>query len=488
MKAVAFFSLLVAASTFAEVEGLPPVGKPRAMDFAKPQERKLDNGLRVIAVTRSSEPLVTVGLAVKSGAETDPPQLAGLAHFTAGLLQRGTATRTAPQIAQELEELGTSMKAEATWDGTVAAMSGLSVHADKAMAIFADVVLHPRFAAEELERLRKERIDEARVNLEQPGDFAKAAAARLILGAGPYGHTATGTPDSLARITSANVQDFYKTAFHPADATLIIVGDLQPEAAFALAQNVFGGWPANSEKPAAPREPAGPPAPSAVLIDMPDAGQAAVYLGCPEPARTAEPAYYAGQVANAVLGGGYSARLNLEVRVKRGLSYGAGSRVSGWREAGIFGAACQTKNQSAAEVVQVIQGELKKLASGAPTAPELTARRLVLTGSFERELETNEGYVKRIADFVLHGLPADAFARTIAGYNAVTPEEVRDFAAAQLPIDRMSVVVVGRARECEKPLRELFPRLRVIPKAKVSLDEPTLMAPPKPPATPVRKK
>jgi zinc protease len=162
--------------------------------------------------------------------------------------------------------------------------------------------------------------------------------------------------------------------------------------------------------------------------------------------------------------------------------------VSGWREAGIFGAACQTKNQSAAEVVQVMQGELEKLASEAPAVPELTARRLVLTGSFERELETNEGYVKRIADFVLHGLPADAFARTIAAYDAVTPEQVREFSAAQLSLDRISVLVVGRARDCEKPLRALFPQLRVIPKAKANLDEPTLLALQKPQAAPARKK
>lgn len=469
--ALSFFALGFIAH--AQVEGLPQPGEPRAMTFAPPQERKLDNGLRVIVVDRPAQPLISAALVVKAGAETDPVKLAGLANLTAGLLSRGTNTRTATQFAQELEELGATFKAEAAWDGTTALLTTLAPNASRAFEVFADAVCHPKFAAEEVNRLRKERIDEVTVELEQPGQFARAAAARVILGASPYGHSIKGTPKPLERIKPEDVLGHHTAAFRPENAALVIVGDIRAESGFALAQTTFGSWGAGMAPKTEALSKTETPKPSAVLIDMADAGQAAVFVGRAVPPRRDEK-YYVGQVTNGVLGGGYSARLNREVRIKRGLSYGCGSRLNAWREAGLLGAACQTKNESAAEVVKVIRAEMEKLGKEDVAADELTARRLVITGGFQRELETNEGYVKRIADFVLHGLPADAFGSTLAALNAVTAEQVKGFAAAQLDPKAMTVVVVGRAKDCEKPLREMFPELRVVPQLEVDFDSATL--------------
>ncbi len=474
MRGLALTLFILVAPAWAEPEGLPAPGEPRSMKFAQPREHTLDNGLRVIVVDRPAQPLLTAGLIVKSGAESDTPKLAGLAHFTAGLLSRGTSTRSATQMAQDFEELGATFKAEAAWDGTMALLTTLAPNASRAFDLFADAVCDPKFAADELERLRKERIDEAQIELEQPGQFARVAAARLILGASAYGHASKGTPASLARIKRTDVLTFHRAAFRPDNAVLILAGDIRSESGFALAQTAFGAWGADMAAALAASPKAEFPKPSAVLIDMPDAGQAAVYIGRAAAPR-ADAQYFVGQVTNAVLGGGYSARLNREVRIKRGLSYGCGSKLYAWREAGSFGAACQTKNESAAEVVRVIRSELQRLGGDAIPADELTARRLVLTGGFQRELETNEGYVKRIADFVLHGQPAAAFATALASLDRVTAEEVKTFAAAQLAPEAMSVIVVGRAKDCEKPLRELFPELRVVPQAKVDFDSATLV-------------
>lgn len=473
MKRSLLLALSIVAPALAEPEGLPAPGEPRAMSFAQPQERTLDNGLRVIVVDRPAQPVLTAGFVVKSGAESDPTKLAGLAHFTAGLLSRGTGTRSATQIAQDFEELGATFKAESMWDGTLALLTTLAPNANRAFDVFADAVCHPKFAPDELERLRKERIDEAQVEFEQPGQVARVAAARVILGASAYGHALKGTPASLARIKRDDVLAHHRATYRPDNAVLIIAGDIRTESGFALAQTAFGSWGADMAPKLPPSPKADAPKPSAVLIDAPNAGQAAVYVGRAGAPRD-DAKYFIGQVANAVLGGGYSARLNREVRIKRGLSYGAGSKLYAWREAGIFGAACQTKNQSAAEVVGVIRDELARLGAEATPADELTARRLVLTGGFQRDLETNEGYVKRIADFVMHGQPADSFAKTLAALDRVTTEEVKSFGAAQLAPAAMSVIVVGRAKDCEKPLRELFPDLLVVPQAKVNFDSATL--------------
>ncbi|MEQ1858904.1 MAG: pitrilysin family protein [Chthoniobacteraceae bacterium] len=465
-------ALLLAATAFAD--DLPVPGEPRATQFAQPREHTLANGLRVIVVDRPAQPLVTAGLVAKSGSEADPAKLAGLAHFTAGLLARGTNSRPAMQVAQELEELGAELKSESRWDGTLLVMSTLAPTAGRAFEIFADVACHPKFAADEIERLRKERIDEVTVDLEQPANFARAAAARLILGADAYGHPIKGTPASLSRIKRADVLAHYHAAFRPENVVLIIAGDVRAESGFALAETAFGAWGAEMAPAVASAAKAARPKPTAVLIDMPDAGQAAVYIGRAASPRASDD-YFTAQIANAVLGGGYSARLNREVRIKRGLSYGCGSRLHAWRAAGIFGAACQTKNESAAEVVRVIHAEMTRLGAGPIPADELTARRLVLTGAFTRDLGTNGGYVERIADFVLHGQPPDAFAATLDRFNRVTGDEVKSFASTKLAPDAMSVIVVGRAKDCEKPLRAIFPDLRVLPQAKVDLDSATLM-------------
>jgi zinc protease len=240
-----------------------------------------------------------------------------------------------------------------------------------------------------------------------------------------------------------------------------------------MAEKLFGDWKApEGKKDEIAVNPAEAPKPSAVLIDMPDAGQAAVYIGRVAPPRRDED-YYVGQMANGVLGGGFSARLNLEVRIKRGLSYGCGSRLASYRGAGIFGAAAQTKNESAAEVVEVIRGEMSRLGGEVVPDAEFDARKAVITGGFQRELETNEGYVKRIADFVVYEQPVDSFATTLEKIERVKPAEVKAFAEREFNVEAMTVVVVGK--ECEKPLRKAFPKLRTVPQAKLDLESPTLM-------------
>lgn len=467
--------LLLALSLFAhaEIEGLPKAAEPRPMIFAQPQEKTLANGLRIIVVERPTQPMLQAGLVFKSGAESDPADRAGLTEFTAAALTRGTAKRSATQIAQDLEGLGAAIKTEAGWDGTLAMLATLSANAAPALEILADLARRPAFAETEIDRLKKERIDEREVELEQPSQLARAVATRAILGATPYGHTSNGTPASLKRITRADVIAHYTRAFRPENGALILAGEIKADDAFTLAERLFGDWKGGPVKAAPHRTKAELPKPSAVLIDMADAGQAAVYIGRAEAPR-ADDDYFISQIANNVLGGGYSARLNREVRIKRGLSYGCGSKLPRWREGGLFGAACQTKNASAAEVVKVIQTELKQIGQEQAAAEEINARRLVLTGGFQRELETNEGYVKRIADFVLHNEAPGAFAATLAKYDRVTGEAIKSYAASQFAPETMSVIVVGRAKDCEKPLRKIFPKLRVIPQSKVNLDSATL--------------
>lgn len=451
----------------------PPIGAPVQPILPKPTERTLANGLRVIVARSSDLPLVTADLTVKTGAWADPPGLAGATDMTADMLTEGTRTRSAREIARQVEALGATLESGA---GLEASSVTLNVMPDKlaaAMPIMADVTRNPAFAAEELDRQRQLELDSLSVAYQEPGQVAGFAADPVIFAGTPFGHVAGGTPDSLARLKPADLTAIHRAWFRPDNAVLVFTGDIAPERAFALAQQAFGDW-------ARPAEPL-PPAPvirpnptaRAIAIDLPGTGQASVNLVKPGIARS-DPQYYTGIVANTVLGGGYSARLNEKIRVKRGLSYGASSRLTADRTTGAFRATAQTKNESAPQVLDLIQDEMRKLAAAPPTVEELKARKSVLVGSFGRSLATTGGLADILGNLALYGVPLDEITRYTANVEAVTPVEVQGFAGRILSPDGASVVVAGDAKAFAAALKAKLPNLEVIPVDQLDLGSPTL--------------
>ena len=472
MKHLALFftiaSALARPAVAVEIEGLPKPAEQRPAKLIAPQEKTLANGLRVIVVERPGVPLLSAELIVRSGSETDPAKRAGLAKFTASLLTQGTAKRTAPQIASEVESLGASLAADAGWDSINLSLKTLSPNADAAFAILADVARNPQFAPTEIERARRQALDDLRLEMETPGQVARAVAGRALLGASPYAHPAQGTLASLPRIKRTDITALHARAFVPGNSLIVLAGNVTAAEGFALVEKVFGDWPA-AKAPAALTAKADAQKPRAILVDLPHAGQAAVYVGAQSSGKS-DAAFTIAEVTNAVLGTGYSSRLNQEIRLKRGLSYGAASRLTSSRDFGVFAASCQTKNESAAEVVRLIQIELKRLATEPIDETYFASRKSVLTGNFSRELETNDGYLARVADLALHDLPLDSLSTRIERIQGVSAEEVRAFSEKHLAPDAMTVVVVGRAKDVATGLREVFPKLEIIPQNKLDLD------------------
>ena len=461
--ATALFSILLAVQVTP-----PPPAAPRAARLPKPIEKKMDNGLRVIVIPKPGVPLVSARLMVMTGAEADPGGVAGVAGMTADLLTQGTATRTAEQIARGVEALGATLNAGAGWDASNVNVSVMSNRFDQAMAFVADVVRNPAFKAEELDRMRAQSIDSVRVALQDPMSLARYVAARVIYHDAPYGHTTAGTPQSLERIDREQIVTFHARHYRPENAVLIIAGDVKPEAAFATAEKLFGSW--KGKLAGVPRKPAGnaaseAPKPRVIVVDMPDAGQAAV-LVTRRGLRRVDPSYYPAIVANSILGGGYSARLNQEIRIKRGLSYGANSSFDLRREQGPFAAATQTKNESAAEVAGIIVDELDRLGSGEVGEAELVPRKAVLVGNFGRALETTGGIVDRVASLALHNLSFEELTTFTAGVQNVTGDAVRAFASSNLAGGSANVVIVGDSARFLEALRKRFGAVEVI-----SIDE-----------------
>jgi zinc protease len=457
----------------AERQKPPPIAEPVQPVLPKPAEKTLANGLRVIVARSSDLPLVTADLTVKTGAWADPQGLAGAASMMAGMLTEGTKTRSAQQIASQTESLGADLSSGGGLESSSVTLSAMPDKLPAALAIMADVAMHPAFAAEELDRQREQALDGLRVAYEQPGQVAGFAAAPVIYGGTPFGHAVSGTPDSLPRLKPADLARLHGAWFRPDNAILVLTGDITAEQGFALAEKAFGPW----AKPAAPLPPtpAITPAgkPRAVAIDIPGTGQASVNVVKPAIARN-DPAYYPGVVAATVLGGGYSARLNAEIRIKRGLSYGASARLTTARTTGSFRASAQTKNESAVEVLGLIDDELARLAAVPPSADELKARKSTLVGDYGRDLATSGGLADILGNLALYGVPLDEVSRYTAKVEAVTPAEVQAFTAKTLDPKAASVIVAGDAKTFTTGLRAKLPNLEVIPSAQLDLASPTL--------------
>ena len=460
LLACALGSMLTASGAHAQpYETPPPPAAPRALNIDAPAEHTLPNGLRVIVARRPGVQLVTAQLLLLSGAETDPVRRAGRAAITAEMLTKGTRRHSASALASAAEALGGSLDSGASWNRSTVSITVSAPMIDAALGLVSETVLQPTFAQAELDRLRAHTLDGLKVAYTQPGFLATVSAERLLFGSGPYGHPASGSPVSLPRITRADLVAQHAQNYRPDNAVLILAGDIDTDAARQLATRHFGHW----RKPIRPLPEATAAGPgtglpqSFAIIDMPSSDQAAVTLAVSVPPRGLDRAV--ADVTNSVLGGGYSSRLNQEIRIKRGLSYGAGSQLDARRQGGLLRASVQTKNESAAEVVALLQSEFDRLASTPVSDDELGARKAALIGEYSRSVETTAGLSAAVSGLVVAGLPTAELRRRISALTEVNASDVQRYAATYLgTTQRRVVVVAGESAKFSDALRAAIPK------------------------------
>jgi zinc protease len=462
------------ALAIAGIDQPPPPSETHEIKFATPKETRLENGLRVIVVERSRLPLLAAQVVIRNGAEVDPPNLAGTASLAASLLTKGTETMSAPQIASTIESLGGAIESGSGWDMSAASVVVMSDKADPALQVLADVVRHPAFKQEEIDRLKNQLLDGLRVAMQQPSSLARFVTARTVFGAGPYGHSVNGTLESVQTISRDDLVRLYQRYYQPRNAAIVFAGDLTLEKGKAFAEKYFGDWKNGETLPNESLSSGGATwKPQTVVVDLPDAGQAAVITARPTIDRKS-PDFYRALVTNAALGDGFASRLNREIRIKRGLSYGAGSAIDPRREPGPFYASAQTKNESAAEVAGLIETELQRLVKDPVKGEELKSRQALLTGQYARELETNQGLVAHIGKIASYDLPLDTLDKFIPSIDAVTAEEAAAFAQKYLA-QPMSQVIIGKASAFLEPLKKIAPEAKVIPATDLYLNRPDLV-------------
>ena len=458
------------------VDEPPEPGPALALVLPHIQEATLPNGLRLIVAERHDLPLATVALHLKLGSANDPQGQAGLASMTAELRSKGAThkgrTLSASALASEAEALGAALGTGSSWDGTTASMTVATSKLQAATALVADTMRHPTLAGSELDRLREQTIDGLKLSLSDPMALAGMAARRSFWGASVFG--ASVTPASVARIKLSDVKAFHQQQCRPDLATLVFTGDVSLEQAKALALRVVGDWTAPaSPAPQAQAQAPSPQTPETVLVNLAGSGQSGVIVMAPSvPANS--PERRVAQVAAAVLGGGYSARLNTEVRIKRGLSYGASASNELESTGGFLRAGTQTNHPTAAQVVSLIQGEIVRMGQANPTPDELSARQATLIGNFGRQIETTAGLATTVLNQVERGRPLSDLQKLAPDVLAVTAEQVKDFAARHWQADQLRTVVVGDLAAAGDVLKTQHPKALVLDATQLDLASPGL--------------
>lgn len=459
----------------AEAERQAPPAPAAAPQVARPAivESRLSNGIALVSAQTGTVPLATITVVLPGGSATDPAGKAGMAELAALVADKGTLTRSAEEIAATLESLGASMAATPSPDGVFFSLTAPAANLAAAGEVLSDVIRNAAYPEDELERERARTIDGLRVALRDPGSLAGLAAPRVFYGAAPYGSVAT--IDSLPAITRADLLAWREARWHPATAQVVISGGIAPAQAREVAESLFGAWRSDAPAPRPVAAPAGEaPPPRTIVIDMPEAGQAAVLAGMRVTPR-AGPDYYPLLLANSVLGVGSNGRLFEEVRTRRGLSYGAYSSFPSRADDALLAATAQTQNATADEVVQVILDQFAALGTQPAAADALHKRRLYLGGSVTRQLETSSGFNAMIAGLLLQGLPPGEAALYADRLAAVSPEQAAEAARRYVAPGQASVIVVGNAAAFLDDLKAIRPDVTVIPASQLDLGEADLI-------------
>lgn len=451
-----------------------PIAAPH-VERAEFVEARLDNGIALVSAQTSDVPIATITVVLPGGDASDPAAKAGLAQLAASVADKGTASRSATEIAAALESLGASLSFNAGADGSFASLTAPTANLREAGEILVDILRNASFPQEEFARERQRMLDGLAATLNNPGALADLVTARVMYGEAPYGRVAN--PASIPAIERADLIAHRQTYWHPGAARIVISGGMASADAQTLANELFGDWTSPLPGPEPLADPAGSAAaPRTVVIDMPDAGQAAVRAGVRAPARR-DPDFYKLWLANTVLGSGSNGWLFEEVRTRRALSYGAYSSLETRADDATLTAVAQTKNETADEVAGVFLEQFARLGEERLDADALEKRRLFLSGALARSLETSSGFNGIVASLLLRGIaPQEAF-RVARLLGEIGADDVAQMARRYLAPERSSLVIVGDARFFLEELKALRGDVEVIAFADLDLSRADLRKP-----------
>ena len=433
----------------------PALGADRSFRAPEVKSAKLENGLELFVVERPELPVVALKLAVRAGVVTDPPGKDGLASLAAGTIKYGTKSRTALQIEDALGDLGTSLQTAAGREHAEASLEVLKRHLPAALEIVADVVRNAAYPASEVDREKKRLLDGLSQEAKSPQALGARLRAMLAFGKDhPYGRPARGLPSTVAQIGPEDLAAFHARYWRPGGGALVFAGDVTLAEARELAAKAFSGW--TGAPPAAPIPPARPaPGGTVYVTDRQDAAQTLIAQVLPGPRRATED-YYALLLADAVWGGGFATRLNLNLREDKGYSYGTFSRPVLYTAAGTWAATGGVQTNKTKESVVEFVKELKDLGGARPiTEKELADARANRLRGYAQQFETQGRIADQIVGLWSSGLPTSELSKEPEETAKVTLAAVNEVAARYAVPSKASLLLVGDVAKIEPGIREL---------------------------------
>jgi zinc protease len=455
VTAFAALAIVSALPARAQVPDWPSERPPRPLaardvKFPPYAMRTLANGLQVIAVSHHEQPAVSLRLLIRAGGARDPRDKPGVAALAAAVMDQGTASRSAEQIATTIDSIGGVMGSGSGTDLSFIQAVVMKDSFNLALDLVSDIARTPAFAPEEIERQRQQMLSGLKVSYEDAEYLAGVVFDRLVYGFHPYGRPDSGTPQSIASITREDLVAFHKTWFGPNNAILAIVGDVSSEEAFAGAERAFGRWPkSDSNAPAATELP--PPTRRLVVIDRPGAVQTEIRVGHTGLPRK-HPDYVALDLAIKILGGEGGNRLHRVLRSERGLTYGASADTNGLKDGGDIVAETDTRSETTGEALRLVVDEMWRLQRQRVSQRELADAQAYLTGSFPLTIETPSAIALQILNAVFYGLDLEELQTFRERVNAITVDDIQRVAKTYLHPDRLSIVLVGDANVFAKQL------------------------------------
>lgn len=421
----------------------PAPGTPRPYHFPAVHRTMLANGVRLIVAPVTRLPLVTVLALVDAGATADPAGEEGVAQLTASLLTEGAGDLSGAALADRLESMGSALDAGADWDASVTRLTTLRGRLDEALALMATVLRAPRFPDDEFARLRDERLATLLQLRSEPRALASEALDRMVFDPrARYARPDGGSMRSVRALDRDAVVRFHAARYTPPATTIVIAGDVTPDGAVALVERHLGDW-AGAPPPAlvAPDTPSSAGR-TVTLVARPGAAQAELRVGHAGPVRTT-PDYFALLLGNAVLGGLFGSRLNLNLRERHGYTYGAHSGFDWRRFRAPFSMDAAVQSEVTAAAAREMLAEFEAIRTGDVRDDELSLARDYLDGVFPIRFETTRAIAGALATLATLGLPDDYHDSYRANVRAVTAADVRAAMAAHLDPARLAIVAVG---------------------------------------------
>ena len=433
----------------------PRAGPPRNYQFPKFHSETLAGGIRLLVAPVEKLPIVTVLVVIDTGSSNDPSGKDGIARLTAKALLEGSRNYDGAQLAEKFEQLGTSLEAGADWDSTVVKITVLSERLEPALRLLGEVLTTPVFPEREVERLKAERLAEILQIETEPRALAdERFESFLYAEASRYSKPDGGTAKSVTGLSRDDVEDFYMSRFVSAATTVILTGDVDPGMARRLVESTLNGLgtgaPPRETLVVAPRSNAR----NVHIVSKTGAPQSELrvgHIGLPRK----HPDFFSTMVMNAVLGGLFGSRINLNLREAHGYTYGASSYYDWRRAPGPFAVATAVASDVTSLALREIFLEIDRIRQEEISAEELSLATDYLEGVFPIRYETTSAVATALANLVIHDLPGDYYDSYRRNIHSVTIGSVFAAARAHLHPDKLQTVVVGDATLVSAPLREL---------------------------------